>query len=833
MSATEMIPVHARPHPLSMEIVHAEFELGSTVREIVGPEAKACRVEIGGMTIPEEWWVHIRPKAGIAVVITRYPQGGSAKNVFRIIAFAALAVGVALTAGSTAPLFASIASALGTTTATVAGIAAAGLGLVGSLVINALIPPQNGNLGAGSSSGESTNLLKSITGTSNQLNRYGVIPCVVGMVKFYPPYAALPYTELSGDEQYLRCLFDLGYGDPDPSEMKIGDTDLASYTDVETEIGTSPALFSQDVTEVAAGNTLNTDGSTATRTSSANTDELSMDFAYGSGLFGVDANGKTVTVSCALRIEFAPTGSGSWTTLDVSQSGLTISSPAVVVSGGVFTVTNGERKAVRVGVRWKVGNGQYDIRFTRISTNWGSSDASARVGDLAWSVIRSIRYTTVSTTGTKKIALRIKATDQLSGNVDQFNCIVSQPIQVWRPDTGTWVTQFSNNPAYVFRYLLKDCPANPRKVTNVDDEAIIDWAVECDEKEFCYSNTFDQPTTLFATLMDIAAAGRASFNIRSGKYGVVRDKNQSAPVQMFSPRNSWGFSGSRAFPDQVHALRVQFVNEEASFQQDERIVYDDGYGDTEMVIANPSLTVASKFEQLTISGCTNADAAWRLGRYHMAVSRLRQNTYTFNADVENLVCGRGDLVGYANDVIGVGKAQGRVKQIVLLDPSAPLSPVSQIVMDEKVICTSGTHYAVRIRKQDGGVVLTEVTPDVYGVETGVLNLSTPPNGVLEGDLVLFGLLGHDSIPLVITKIEPGGDLSAKITAVDASFAVLDADAGEPPAWTSQITGQPWLDAPPPPEFLMIDSSQLLTSANDAGNTAPVIQIMLVPGTAAS
>lgn len=827
MSETAIIPVHARPHPLSMDVVHAEFEVGLSLREIVGLEAKSCRIEIGGMTIPEEWWPHIRPKPGIAVVITRYPQGGSVKNIFRIIAFAALAVGVAFTAGLAGTVLPAFLGGA-TLTTTNAGLLAAGIGLVGSLVINALIPPQNP--ATSSSSSDTTNLLSSITGTSNQVNRYGVIPCVVGRVKYYPSYAALPYTELSGDDQYLRCLFDLGYGDPEPSEMKIGDTDLASYTDVETEIGTAPTLFSQDVTEVTAGNALNTDGNTATRTTSTNTDEISIDWANASGLFGVDSNGNTVTVTQTLKIEFAPTGSGSWTTLVVSQSGLTISSSAVVVTGGQFVVTNGERKAIRVGVRWKVSHGQYDVRLTRVSTNWGSSEADAQVGDLTWTVIRSIRYTTVSTTGTKKIALRIKATDQLSGNIDQFNCIISQPVPVYHSDTGTWVTEDSINPAYVFRYLLKDCPANPRKVTNVDDASIIDWAAECDEKDFCYSNSFDQPTTLFAMLKDIAAAGRASFNIRNGQYGVIRDESQSSPVQMFSPRNSWGFSGSRAFPDQVHALRVQFVNEEADYQQDERIVYDDGYGDADMVIANPSLTLATLFEQLTISGCTNANGAWRLGRYHLAVSRLRQNTYTFNADVENLVCGRGDLIGYANDVIGVGLGQGRVKQITLLDPSAPLSPVSKIVMDEHVTCATGTAYGVRIRKQDGGVVVTAVTPDVYDAPTQTLNLTTPPNGVVEGDLVLFGLTALDSIPLVITKIKPSTDLSAKITAVDAAYTVLDADAGTPPAWTSQITGQPWLDAPNPPEFLLIDSSQLLSSTNDAGNTSPVITVTLAGST---
>ena len=105
----------------------------------------------------------------------------------------------------------------------------------------------------------------------------------------------------------------------------------------------------------------------------------------------------------------------------------------------------------------------------------------------------------------------------------------------------------------------------------------------------------------------------------------MRDVAQTTPIQVFTPRNSTGFAGSRAFPDAVDALRCQFVNPEAGYQQDEVVVYGDGFGDAEMVTADPLLTLAQNFEQLSLPGCTNANAAWRLGRYHLAVVRCRLN----------------------------------------------------------------------------------------------------------------------------------------------------------------------------------------------------------------
>lgn len=820
----EIIHVTARPHPMSMEVVHCEFEAGVTIAEILGPNARACRVEFGGMTIPEEWWSRIRPKPGHAVIITRFPEGGSSvKSILRIVAFAALAVGVALTAGLAGTVLPAFLGGF-TLTTTTAGLLAAGVGLVGSLIINALIPPQSDTSATGATASTSTDLLSSITGTGNQVNRYGAIPCIIGTVLYYPPYAALPYTELSGDDQYLRCLFDLGLGDPDPAAIQIGTNDLATYTDVETEIGVSPSLFSQDITEVAASAELDTDGDTATKTSETSADELSIDLSFASGLFGIDANGNTTTVRVVVKVEFAPTGSGAWVVADTTIPGFTGTSDAASAEADGIHFANGERKAIRAGFRWKVTNGQYDIRVTRVSTDWGGAVAESQIGALTWTTIRSIRYSTVSTTGSKKFAMRIKATDQLSGQISQLSTVISQPIPVWHPDTNTWVTEFSNNPAFIFRWLALEAPCVPDRyhldADFIIDEDIIEWAVDCANKEFCYSNALDQPTTIYQLFKDVCAAGRAVFNIHDGRYTVVRDQLQTVPVQVFTPRNSWSFGGTRAFPDQIHAFRVQFINPEANYQQDEIIVYDDGYGDVTMVAADPTLQLATKFEQLAIAGCTNANAAWRLGRYNLAVARRRPNTYSWNADIEYLVCARGNLVHVANDIIGVGLSWGKIKDLSLNGDGLVIGVTTDEEMDP---VDDGTVYGLRIRRQDASVVYSQVTFTQFGPGIKAATLVTPASNINPDDLFVFGVLNQDVIPLVITKIEPDTDISAKITAVDAAFDVLNADAGTPPPWTSQITGQPWLDAPNPPDLLIVDSSQAVSTANDAGTTAPIMR----------
>jgi hypothetical protein len=119
------------------------------------------------------------------------------------------------------------------------------------------------------------------------------------------------------------------------------------------------------------------------------------------------------------------------------------------------------------------------------------------------------------------------------------------------------------------------------------------------------------PATVFELLRDTAVAGRAGFGMRDGKFSIVRDVAQTVPIQHFTPRNTMGFRGIKAFTQIPHGLKCRFVNPDRDWQQDEVIVYADGYSETN----------ASRFETLELFGCISADLAWKHGRYHLAVGK--------------------------------------------------------------------------------------------------------------------------------------------------------------------------------------------------------------------
>jgi hypothetical protein len=140
------------------------------------------------------------------------------------------------------------------------------------------------------------------------------------------------------------------------------------------------------------------------------------------------------------------------------------------------------------------------------------------------------------------------------------------------------------------------------------------------------------------------------------------------------------------------ALKVRFINPNQGWNPDEVVVYDDNY--------NPGNTTL--FETLDLSNfVTDVNQAWRAGRYHLAVSRLRPTTYELYCDFENLVCTRGDLVLVEQDVISAGLGAGRIKSVTL-DSSGNCTGITT---DELFTFDFGSTYVVRIRRTADGTSL--------------------------------------------------------------------------------------------------------------------------------
>ncbi|TAN06301.1 MAG: hypothetical protein EPN38_08575 [Rhodanobacteraceae bacterium] len=170
-------PVVASPHPLRSDKVVAYIREGQTLREVIGDHAAySLKVEVGGIEVPEHMWNKVRPRAGVPVHVQVYPQGGNGGKLLRSV----LLIVVAIVAWYAAPY---LTGEFGLLAGANTAVVTAGLAIVGQLAISALIPPPTPK-GLNGASGDPFKQLESLTGTSNQANPYGVIPCVVGKMRF-------------------------------------------------------------------------------------------------------------------------------------------------------------------------------------------------------------------------------------------------------------------------------------------------------------------------------------------------------------------------------------------------------------------------------------------------------------------------------------------------------------------------------------------------------------------------------------------------------------------------------------------------------------------------
>lgn len=762
-----IIEVVSCPHPFKIKQDIRSFPQGVTLLEILetiqpNPALRQhAHISIMGKDIPKEDWANVYPHAGTAVVIRVIPSGGGGggKSIFRLIlTIAVIALSVWVSGGALSGVLGS-SFAAGTTGAAIAG----GLTtLVGGLLINAIIPPSVPSLNEVSGSSDRDSATLSISGARNRGNPFGVVPKALGTHRMFPPFAAQQITEIHGDDQYVRGVVCWGVGPLTISDIKIGETLITAFEDVELETlegqsGDSDlSLYPNDIYQESVSVLLEEANSPTERTSQVDTDELSVDITFIAGLARIVDGGQKQDFTVDVLVEYRVTDPvGSW------------------VSAGTISTTARKTVAVRKALRWSVTRDQYDVRLSRTTLD---NTETTVADDVTWTAFRSItNEAPYSISGLALTAFRIKATDQLNGVLDQLNGIVESQVNTY-DGVSAWAVTESNNPAALFREVLQG-GGNGRPIADarIDVTGLEEWHDFCVTNGFTFNRVIDYETTVMGILQDIASAGRASPAMKDGLWGVVIDQEATVPIQHFTPHNSWGFKGAKAFKTLPHAWRVRFVNEDKGYIQDERIIPFEDYTEE----------TATEYEGLEFTGVTDPDLIFKHAKYFEAVTKLRPETYKFHADIEHLVCTRGDLIRLVHDIPLFGVGSGRVTELT----TNGSNELTDVTINDSLTMLSGESYSFRFRKTDGETLVVPV--DTVAGTTNSFTLTTPISSIATqpevGDLALFGVTDSESVEMIVKEIRPGPDFSAELTCVDAAPLVHVADQITIPTFNSQIT----------------------------------------------
>lgn len=463
--------------------------------------------------------------------------------------------------------------------------------------------------------------------------------------------------------------------------------------------------------------------------------------------------------------------------------------------------------------------GQYDIRIRRLTAD---SKEDTLINASSWSALRSVKTNVrpVLFANISGTAMRIKASEQLNGSVNSYNCIVSTLLKSYNPETDNWDDDVvSSNPADIFRYVLQS-PAFAKALpdSRIDLEKLAEWWVYCDENSLSYNRVIDYDTSIDDVLNDICAAGVATLSKVNNIYSVIIDNERPIIKGLITPRNSWEYKGNINYPEIPHALRVEFRNQDAGYETDERIVYADGYNESN----------ATLYERLQFASCTDSDLAYWYGRRYFATALLQPETHTFKMDFENMTFNRGDRITLVNDVILVGVGQGRIKELLVDNVENPTT-VNGFVIDDKVEIPNANNFAVRIRDNDGKKGFTyhlletsEGLTDTFVFKTPLSYTEAPTIG----SLCAFVEDGKE-LDLIITGIKPNKDQSATVSAIDYAperFKPL----GQIPAFESKITlSKDFYKPLAPVLFGEIQTDESVMIKNSDGSLTSVAVIPLI------
>ena len=696
-----------------------------------------------------------------------------------------------------------------------------------------------------------------IEGARNQYDPYGPVTVSFGEVRIFPKFQGLPVQETHGDDTYIRFLLSLGPMPLEivPGSIKIGETEIDTFQGVEIETRLKPSdppltLYARDPFAEQVGATLTPEAGWITRTTAPAVTEIIAVIAFPLGLGGKNKKGNDEFASATVVIEYQPVSadpaSGAWSSyragaplvndrlaelgedrlrtnpfLDMAalESGY---EQAGASSGPVTWRRKESGKPFQREVRFAVPQGQYRVRVRRTDPEIDDGRTANRV---QFAQLISIAPTDPNPEPDHAVmAVRIKASDQLSGVVDTLNLVLRRIaptldpaiLEADEPDLGLvtgedWTaTAVTASPVDAALFAMRGpMVVNPTPDDEIDWPAWAAFARWCKLKGYRFDYGLSGPMSRGDFVRLACAAGRARPVRINGKWSVVIDgPRPDGPRQLFTARNVSNFRVVRTFPGEVHALRVRFPNRFEGYREDERIVYFEGYS---LDGSEPDTEVATKIEAFDLPGVTDPDQIYELARFFGATAMQQTERFSFDCDIEYLVSNYGDLVAIQHPVMVLGLGAGRIVEVETNASDAVIA----ITLDRTVEMIAGERYGLawrRVIEPESGAARVEVQGafevDAVVGETARL-VPVVPVSPADGprprpnDLVAFGHYGEETARALIKQITPRVGFEATVETVLEAPVRYVAGEGPIPTHNTALVTAP-RRRPPSPELVSVN-----------------------------
>ncbi|KWT67785.1 host specificity factor TipJ family phage tail protein [Comamonas testosteroni] len=624
-------------------------------RHVPGIDSGAWTVMIGGAVVPQAMWVHTFPKHGQLIACRAVLR----KSALQLVAIAALSY---FTMGAGAGW---IAGSFGVS-AGVAGAIGLGMFMAGSVLINKVLAPK-----IPSAQSLAQKQIFSLSDQRNAPRPYEPPPTLWGEMRVTPDLASKSYAWYEGDDQYLSTILLGGINVHSAADLAIGDTPIGNYSDVSIYYNGFPGMPSQDVplysnVDAIAGAEFVNGGDWITRTGSAGTGALQLDIE--GQLYDVDNKGNIKPNSVDLTIEARQVGSSAWATLASS------------------TITNASTDVLRRTHSFDVAPGQYEVRAKLGVPRWnegGSADACK----FNWVSLKSVQADTTDYSQWGCIGIKIRASGQLSGSLDQVRATYrAKPMPIWtgtewatattRADglsnpgaillqalRGVWVTDSQGQRILQFGFGLSD--------EQIDIEGLKAFMLHCAARGYTYDKWVTSSMSLGAFCEEVALAGMGEFAWTDGSRPtavfVSNGQPNSAVVNMANMLKG-GFSVDYALSNAADGIEYQWLNR-------------DTWEMTTLRVMAPGVTTMLSPARVTGEGVTSEQHAAVMARYHLAQSLYQYKTVHFTADIEHLDYRRLSVLSVSHDLTQWGfggrvMAAERIGAQVRLTLDEPVPPLA-------------------------------------------------------------------------------------------------------------------------------------------------------------
>ena len=759
------------------------------------------------------------------VVFVVEPAGGL-KKIIGLVAVVALSV--ALPIATTALIGA------GFSTFT-AGLITAGIGLVGTLAINALFPPP------GQPAPEalpSTRQLYSLTSIRNSANPYGIVPQVFGTHKIYPQLASQPYTDIVANDQVLHMVFGwLGQGRME--DLRIGNTPIGDYEGIEAELHqpdfVNPPTFkivkrqvrqeplSVDLSFEYGDHIPNSYGASQVRSPPGNwhqrrtaneTTAIGMEFNIPRGL-GIYQEVKKkrdrarLPRTIEIEAQYKPVGTATWLALswesqraytpptgnnqDVEQGVYTIygrriaiaefNAQRAVTAASVpaarqrTLVVQGSKigQALRRAVIAQVPEGQYDVRVRLRSSKSSANRKILQVADqVLWTALKSYRDDApVLDPDIAVLEVKATASKQLAGAIDSLNFKWHAfSNYLWSAGQNRWVKGETSNPASLYLEALLGRHSPVYGQETLDDTIQEDFQ---DWYHYCAFKgwTYNKVVDSGTNLWDLLKDIAAAGRASPA----IKDGKHSIIIDRSNALITQLFTSANS-SNYVGSIKYRTLPHGLKVQfLDE----ENDYAQTQLIVYRDGFDAdnASEFELLSMPGITTHDLAYKHARNYFEQALLRPEEHTIEVDIDNLIAQRGDHVRFSHEVNSTSYGAGRVK--------AYDTRTRTLTFDRPILLPSDQNTRIQIFFAPGRREQSwwSFRPAATGYQTAVrlgIPLSPDLAGQVVGKSFVIGQLDRFALDCLVSRIEPLPNLRARVAMVAYNIASYDDESLPVPTW---------------------------------------------------